>query len=131
MTIGHASELLPDPMRGFQAPCFQRFKIIVSDTSGAINATTSKYPPTGTATRNSAGQYTLTLPAMHDVTVTTGIMGSAAVTRSSQAESIATSDATTTIVVQVASIGTTPAAADLVTALDQLHVHIFGSLRAD
>lgn len=126
----HASEHTPNLTKSTNAAaCFQFGKIVVSDTSGTIDTSASYYPPQATYTRDSAGQYTVTLPAMSNATAYASVLCSATVDSKIHIESIATSDATTTIVFQVCAVGT-PAAADLETAADAIHFQVFGTLNA-
>lgn len=107
-------------------PYYYTGKIVVSDTAGAINASASEYPPGATYTRDSAGQYTLTLPGVKNAVVVPSLLESASVSRSVRVESQSLSGGTLTVVLQVASIGSTPAAADLVTAADAIHFVVLG-----
>jgi len=127
------SEHISSPVKEIDcsAPIRMRVRIPVSDTSGTIATTSARYkkPRGATVTRNSAGKYTITVPALSDVSVLTSLLESSGVARTVRTVSVATSGSTTTIVILVGLVADAPVAADLVTAADEIEVTIFGDAK--
>lgn len=125
--MAHISDKLLHLAYGLRAgPVLISGKIVVSDTSGAINATTSYYESGVSAVRDSAGQYTITIPGVvSGVAVAT--VQEATHARTVRVQSLTVTNAVTTLILQVSSTGTTPAAADLTAAADAIHFMLLGS----